>query len=721
MITKFYKTLFILLFFYNSVTAQFFNYTSTSASVENLSYFDLGTAGTRITTNYKGQPINTNGDNSNVQNIGFNFNFAGTIFTQFTLNTNGFIKLGNDTADIAESEDILFSNHSKSVNVIYPLNRKLVPTANAEFRVFISGAVGSRTCTIQFEGMGDNGCSNCENPPFNASTDQQFENVEFQIVLFETSNSIQFIYGNFTTTLNPAGYIPFNCGLKSSSSTNSVNATKSSQSQHLNTTFIDGAYTGNRFNNRSNLPPIPGFTITWTPIIIRNNNVELKKIYSIGKVPRNYDHEVKVELRNIGATALTNYPVTINVAGANTRTLSTTIPNLASGEKTSVSFPFTSYPNVGNQQLIVNLPNDDDNNDNVDTFNQVVTNNTIGYSASNVSTGVLGNTTNSIDMAVKFRNNSVGNRVMSITSYLDTAGRPFRMYLYSTVSGDTPRAKLTNPTTNITSVIGANTVNYTNGIAVTGDFFVVVTQTEVNRSLRLGFQREDPIRDKTFYFRIPQGSTVNPVARWEDFAPSNPFRLMVDVTMQNAFLPVNLMNFTAGKDDKFNALSWQTQGEVNNKGFEIERSLNGKDFEKIGFVNAKGNPYMLANYLFLDKNPANGNNYYRLKQIDKDGTSTYSDVVLVRNIDYKKIEIISLYPNPSLNESTLLLSASKNDKVVINTVNSLGKIVSTQTVNTIVGENKIQLNTSSLPKGNYIVTVAEVNSENFATTNLIKQ
>lgn len=110
----------------------------------------------------------------------------------------------------------------------------------------------------------------------------------------------------------------------------------------------------------------------------------------------------------------------------------------------------------------------------------------------------------------------------------------------------------------------------------------------------------------------------------------------------NPALPVTLVNFNAKRSGETNWLRWSTTREVNNSGFEIERSFNARNFEKIGFVDGKGESKNLETYLFVDENPLLVS-YYRLKQIDFDGTSTYSRIVQVSAAE----QAFKLYPNPA--------------------------------------------------------------------------
>ncbi len=108
-------------------------------------------------------------------------------------------------------------------------------------------------------------------------------------------------------------------------------------------------------------------------------------------------------------------------------------------------------------------------------------------------------------------------------------------------------------------------------------------------------------------------------------------------------IPIKLLSFGAKEDNGTVILSWETASENNNDFFEIERSENGKDFEAIGKIDAKGDSRDNVKYSFIDKMPINGTDYYRLKQVDFDGRYEYSNVV---NIAISGKEL-SVFPNPA--------------------------------------------------------------------------
>lgn len=114
-------------------------------------------------------------------------------------------------------------------------------------------------------------------------------------------------------------------------------------------------------------------------------------------------------------------------------------------------------------------------------------------------------------------------------------------------------------------------------------------------------------------------------------------------------LPVDLISFEGKNTIEGNILSWQTTSETNNAGFSIERSVNGKFFEEIGFVEGSGDANQLKNYSFTDTSPAE-TTYYRLKQTDFDQTFAYSKIIVVKNenkVAGVQKETVIVFPNPA--------------------------------------------------------------------------
>ncbi len=110
-------------------------------------------------------------------------------------------------------------------------------------------------------------------------------------------------------------------------------------------------------------------------------------------------------------------------------------------------------------------------------------------------------------------------------------------------------------------------------------------------------------------------------------------------------LPVELVEFSGEKTDRGSELSWVTANEENNAYFEVEYSINGRDFSMLDKVEGNGVSSIAQNYTFVHKNPANGDNYYRLKQVDFNGNFEYSNIVYLRSAMSETLT--SIYPNPA--------------------------------------------------------------------------
>ncbi|MEJ8804538.1 T9SS type A sorting domain-containing protein [Pontibacter sp. H249] len=110
-------------------------------------------------------------------------------------------------------------------------------------------------------------------------------------------------------------------------------------------------------------------------------------------------------------------------------------------------------------------------------------------------------------------------------------------------------------------------------------------------------------------------------------------------------LAVELISFTGKATESGINLEWSTASEENNSHFDVERSTDGKSFEKIAKIEGNGNSNTVIKYSFNDTNPQFGENYYRLRQADFDGQFEYSKTIAVNNIIPEEMQVM-MYPNP---------------------------------------------------------------------------
>jgi hypothetical protein len=137
-------------------------------------------------------------------------------------------------------------------------------------------------------------------------------------------------------------------------------------------------------------------------------------------------------------------------------------------------------------------------------------------------------------------------------------------------------------------------------------------------------------------------------------------------------LPVELVEFTAKSNESGATLNWITASEIDNDGFEIQKSSNGTDFEVIGFVNGAGNSNEMTSYKFNDTNFKN-EAFYRLRQIDFDGDWEFSPIIYLN--DPKLFNQISVYPIPLTSESKLELGGLSIENVNVQIFNLNGSQV----------------------------------------------
>ncbi len=170
-------------------------------------------------------------------------------------------------------------------------------------------------------------------------------------------------------------------------------------------------------------------------------------------------------------------------------------------------------------------------------------------------------------------------------------------------------------------------------------------------------------------------------------------------------LPVELLSFYATNiDDQEVLLEWETGSETNNDRFELERSSDGQTFKKIGEVAAAGFENSGERYEWIDKTPLPAISYYRLKQVDLDDKSTYSEIRAVEMRD-KQLSAIKLYPNPARYDVQLVLTSELTTSAKVSIYSSAGAMIRLQELSIKSGFNKHAINVSDLAAGNYMVRV----------------
>jgi Secretion system C-terminal sorting domain len=169
-----------------------------------------------------------------------------------------------------------------------------------------------------------------------------------------------------------------------------------------------------------------------------------------------------------------------------------------------------------------------------------------------------------------------------------------------------------------------------------------------------------------------------------------------------SIIPVELTSFTAELSGKDVVLNWSTATETNNSGFAVERSLDNNNFEQIGFVPGFGTTTEMKSYSFTDISPGDGKHFYRLRQIDYNGSVEYSQVVEIDILLPARFRLEQNYPNPFNPTTTINFSIPDNELVNLKVYDVMGNEVAfLLNEEKEAGNHSIEFNASSLASGTY--------------------
>ncbi len=302
-------------------------------------------------------------------------------------------------------------------------------------------------------------------------------------------------------------------------------------------------------------------------------------------------------------------------------------------------------------------------------------------------TGTISGTPTSIVSATNYtitgsNSSGVSSKIISITT---TASNNANLSALSTSIGPL------NPT------FASGTTSYT--VTVSNPpvaFSITPTKADANAIIELS------INGGSYYVvnsgsttSIPQGSNTIDIRVTAENATTKTYTITVD----RGTLPVSLVDYQTKIQDNGVLLTWATLSEQNNDGFEILKSTDGISFDKIGFVKGNANSNSKNLYSFIDNSPAKGNNYYKLVQLDNDGTRTEKGIRVVSFDFTTESSNITVYPNPS--SSILNVEFEANTYASISIIDLTGKEVLKKEIGQT--ETKISLDVISLTSATYII------------------
>ena len=454
--------------------AQFY----TAANVVNRAgtYTDLGTTGTAIAT------ANFDDANSAVQTLPFPFTYNGTVFNEFVLNSNGFLKFGN----VAPTAPFFSTyaqqaytggplNNAAQTNLLLPFNTDLEGGAGTpEYRVATTGTAPNRICIIQWKNVSDKARAAT---PGGGTIDKQFANFSFQVKLYESNNGIDFVYDTALPSTNPTNALFVVVGVKGTSTAAAqvITAIKPSNNAWSSTTFQQGPYTSmtNAHNIRATPviaggTPLPDAGRTYSFALVTPTDAAAQLVYGYNKlaVPAGQPVTIQAVVRNAGSSALTNISATLSVTGANTFTSpATTVASLAVGATAVVTFTGVTVPAVGNNTvtLTVSTPGDINTSNNSTSMLMVTNPGTFSYATpGGGSSGFVIPQQNDVYLGAKITLTAASS-ITAVRAYIGSAG------------DDPGNSKVTEGET-----VYAVVVDATNGTVLGRSANYLVTASDIN-------------------------------------------------------------------------------------------------------------------------------------------------------------------------------------------------------------------------------------------------
>ena len=259
-----------------------------------------------------------------------------------------------------------------------------------------------------------------------------------------------------------------------------------------------------------------------------------------------------------------------------------------------------------------------------------------------------------------------------------------------------PTTSSSTPTFSIASLPAGATLNITFRATITG-----TAQNDFAYQASATATYLDPTRSASQRTGPTLSYTTGVAAPGSNYTASNSTR--EDVTIRRP-LPVELKRFEVATKGLNAELNWATASEVQNDRFELERSLDGREFERIGSVKGQGTTSRETAYQYTDANAARLSLkpiYYRLRQVDRDGASSLSPVRVVK-FERGVKATIALYPNPHAGTATLDLTALSSAEYSVEVMDLAGRQVRTFH---LMGGLEHSLDLNALPLGSYLIRV----------------
>jgi hypothetical protein len=297
----------------------------------------------------------------------------------------------------------------------------------------------------------------------------------------------------------------------------------------------------------------------------------------------------------------------------------------------------------------------------------------------------------------------------AITATTNALGLPAAGGITSTLVSGANRSVLTGSRLKI---VGHNSSNETTSIDGSGFSNYSSASACGITTIRVKAPDNVPLRSITIKYRPAYGtSTSNAYYSFSTIRPANQYVSISNISLTPTGgscepLPIRLKEFNAQRINKNVLLNWSSASELNNDYYTIEESQDGINFSEVTRVKGVGNSTTTKAYSYQLINSSSNETYYRLSQTDFDGTRTYLDTKVVSGIMKDDFALVELFPNPANDLVNLIIYSEKMTRASFQVFDLQGKIVVAENDLRIhEGMNEVQLNTSALKKGLYILKI----------------
>ncbi|MCU0322814.1 MAG: T9SS type A sorting domain-containing protein [Chitinophagaceae bacterium] len=622
--------------------------------------------------------------------IGFSFVFDNKSYTHININVNGFASFGTpfmmNVQEKYSANNLTNGLKNDGVRpIIAPLwdDLWLVDTFSLKYK--IAGAAPNRTFTVEWNNVQWN---------YNNYTDTA---IAFQMVLFETSNKIQFIYKPLPGKISNA-----NASIGIATCSNCVNSFLSVQSFDENA-GISGIKEFNAINEKPK--GVMGFE--FAPSKLGMPEAFMVNSYNTNKVTFSWN-SISVGSYDYAVTKSELQPDNFNT----TSTKSATVENLEAGtqyfihlrtsnnifEKSGwLTIPFktaftTAIPYKENFEKtpLFEVP-----------FNQVAINPIGGTAWSNVST--INAQLQNKAIAVTSNNTTTSDAWLTLPSMQFEAGISYRLK-FSFKTNDTTKG-VQKFEVRIGKLLSTGMIGW----------------QLVHRNLKVN---QVKFKDTSFLFAAPTNDEY--FVAFRSISDNNNAALIIDEIEVDKVkpLPAKIVFFRGERKDEYtNNIIWRTSAELRTKTFELQRSADNKNFVSIDAIGTKainGTSSSILDYAIQDNKP-NTIDYYRLRIIDEDGNDFFSNTIKVQGKLAKSIDFSRMYPNPATNIVTAVIYSSYNARAKYQIFDSYGKLMLDIPVTISIGDNLIKADISKLNRGIYYSKLVCIIGETSEPKMFIKQ